>query len=411
MSRSDRNLATLLSALFAGAALAAALLPRGAGPAVTGAAGPEVGILERLFTPLGVDGDDASVKGSEDAHADPRRALPPDVRALLARRHAPELRFNAWFPMADPSDAHRTEDYLPMSVERFREAIGWDSAADAPARLIPAILERSVRDRPAVLGRVVARGRPAWRGGLLVGYPHGMPGDPDGRAPVYVDAYPDPDAPTRTAFVELWSFYPTDASDARVLLRWAEVGGHRSDWEHISLEVDISLGPERSRIVRAVYFGHEAALLVERDDLELALGTHPVVYVSQGKHASYPEAGEWRDYFGSAPWMRFDDVFHGNGLRVETWRGELVDIARAARPRLEWLTRSERWGGEDERILGVAYCTSSKGPWFHAESNDRMARVTGEWRAAKATARGLRTDRDAGLVAPRVAPPPPLRAW
>src|SRR5262249_44507086 len=55
--------------------------------------------------------------------------------------------------------------------------------------------------------------------------------------------------------------------------------------------------------------------------LELLGGTHPAVYVSQGKHASYPEPGEWRDYQRLAPLVEYDDVFHGNGVRVETWKG------------------------------------------------------------------------------------------
>src|SRR5689334_9127987 len=71
------------------------------------------GLLEKIFTPLPVDGNDLA-QALADEESGRRRtpappSLPPETRALLARRHAPEMRFNGWIDMPDPSDANHTE--------------------------------------------------------------------------------------------------------------------------------------------------------------------------------------------------------------------------------------------------------------------------------------------------------------
>jgi hypothetical protein len=398
-----RRLLLPMAAVVASALLVGSSLheggPRGAAWTPPASASP--------FAPLGVEADLRSTRDLEAVALDPRRSLPAETRRTLALRHAPELRFNAWYPMRDASPAHRTEDFYPMDVERFLGAIGWDAPRGTTPPALPVVVRRSERDLPAQLASARSSRLPALEDGLLQGYPRGMPGDAPDAGPVYADVYPDPRDPA-TVYAELWTFYPSDVSDAVVAGAIDGMGGHRSDWEHVTLALDVSDGVTRSRIRRAVYYGHEAALEVEPGDLELVVGTHPVVYVSQGKHASYPEPGEWRDYFRAAPYVRFDDVFHGNGHRARTWENEVVDIARAARPRPPWLLWRERWGGEDERILGIPYATSSFGPWFHTESNDRLTRVTGSWRHEKATHPGLRLDRALGKPAPRVRPAMPI---
>jgi hypothetical protein len=345
----------------------------------------------------------ASRVTSAGAAAGPPREVGPPLdraeRLEIARRHAPELRFNAWFPTDDPSPANRTEDFYPASVERFLKA------TDALV-----VVRRSDGPRPALVQRVALAAPPAYRQGTLEGYPPRMLGDPPGEAPIYADVYADPDDAGRV-YAEFWSFYAMDQGDARAPLGIEEEGGHRSDWEHVALRLRRPRGGgTETSIESAVYYGHEHALFVSREALEVVEGTHPVVYVSQGKHASYPEPGEWRDYLGLAPAVRFDDVFHGNGVRIATWRGEVVDISRARAVRPRWLDWAGRWGPDDDRFLGISYARSSPGPWFHRESNDRFARLTGAWSAAKALAAGrLRCDRDLKLEAPRVEPPAPVR--
>lgn len=303
----------------------------------------------------------------------PRSELPPATtapaldsaaRVALARRHAPEMRFNARLDAAAPIDRspqNRDEMYFPMSAERF-----------------------------------FAEYRPQFDDRRITSYPERLKGDPPGAAPIYADVYPDGVDPA-IYFAEYWSFYPYDECPARVASVFGPIGSHRADWEHVTLKLRLD-GTGRSEIVAAVYYGHEHALLVEPELLELVEGAHPVVYVAAGKHASYPEPGEWRNYTGLAPIVQFDDVFHGNGPRARTWEGEIVDISRATRApeRRYWLEYEGRWGPEDARFLGFPVAASSRGPWAHRESNDRLSTVTGTWTGAKAASRGLRVDRDRG---------------
>jgi hypothetical protein len=61
-------------------------------------------------------------------------------------------------------------------------------------------------------------------------------------------------------------------------------GDHEGDWEGISVITTPSLEPE---IVGAIYAAHRARVLVDGATLPLSAG-HPIVYVAEGTHASYP---------------------------------------------------------------------------------------------------------------------------
>ena len=80
-------------------------------------------------------------------------------------------------------------------------------------------------------------------------------------------------------------------------------------------------------ITKGYFYGHGHVLEVPNDKIEFVEGTHPVVYIGQGSHASYPKAGvafDWRlltwipdlsDIFRRLPDRKYDDIFTGLGLK------------------------------------------------------------------------------------------------
>jgi hypothetical protein len=207
-----------------------------------------------------------------------------------------------------------------------------------------------------------------------------MVGDPPGEAPLYIHVYEDSrqrrvaedGSGELLAYVEYWVFYPMDRCEPVVLGSQMQGEddrfGHRSDWEHTTYRVRVQLGPggawAGAVLEEGYYFGHDKRLVVTPEELQTVDG-HPVVFVSQGKHASYPVPGR----FGLVPLPAFlaehTDVFRGNGVRVDTWKGPLVDMEappeselalevwkKIAPPELaDWTRFPGRWG--PDRIARV----------------------------------------------------------
>jgi Vacuolar protein sorting-associated protein 62 len=301
---------------------------RGAEPAVSAFDGapPQVADEE----PPMLAGHDADGDGLDDA-----------LEAALARRHAPRYLFAAYDPDGPDCPQNWEERAFPMSVARFLAG-----------------LEAGVYQ---VHGRGAVRAQQPGHFGeeRVTGYSSGMSGDPPGQAPVYTHVYPG--APGE-AFVEYWVFYAHDFAEAEVLGLRTSWGDHRGDWEHSAYRV--SLDPPR--VLEGFYYGHAKCLVVSRDDLELTLDAdgheHPAVYVSQGKHASYPVAC-WIATLAAPQWLiGHHDFANGQGARWDAWTGAVIDLGEAAQPRTPWLEFLGRWGPDGVKVGPLDIGLSPTGP-------------------------------------------------
>ncbi|MBI4575080.1 MAG: Vps62-related protein [Planctomycetes bacterium] len=257
--------------------------------------------------------------------------LDDGLEAEVARRHAPCFRFAGRDPAGPDSPQNRDEDYYPMSVARFLACL------DAGVYRVRGVAVRA--ERP---GRFEAT--------HVSGFPSRLSGDPPGTAPVYAHVYPASAA--GEAWCEYWLFYAHDRAGAEVLGRVTSRADHRGDWEHVAFRV--ALDP--ARVLEGHYYGHGRSTVLGPDEVERLEETHPVVYVSQGKHASYPAAC-WGPALPRVPgWLvRHHDVANGRGPAWEAWRGAVVDLGERGRPSraaARWLAFQGRWG-PDRIELGV----------------------------------------------------------
>lgn len=160
------------------------------------------------------------------------------------------------------------------------------------------------------------------------------------RSQVYGHAYLGTDQKIR---LQYWLFFPYNVAPnvAGVQLN------HEGDWEHVTLRLD-----EKDQLQEIYYASHnqegrwwkpEKVLFTDSDltkrDFGLRHGTHPVVYVALGTHASFATAGEqdrgWylpKDYTGEGA------VFSSVGKIIQL--GERSFPANGA----EFLTYSGLWG-------------------------------------------------------------------
>ncbi len=276
-------------------------------------------------------GADADGDGLEDA-----------LEARVARRHAPRYRFSAHDPNGIDSPQNIDERYFPMSVARFL-----------------ACMEAGVYE---VAGKGLVRASQPGHFGeqRVTGYPSLLVGDPPGEAPVYTHVYPSENP--GEVFCEYWVWFGHDRADARVLGRDATLGSHRGDWEHTAFR--LSLDPPR--VLEGYYYGHGRCYVVSRADLERVDGEHPVVYVSQGKHASFPAACFMDSMPGVAGWfVDHIDWTNGRGARWDSWKSPIVDLGERESPSpaaKAWLGFKGRWGPDRILVLGLEVGGSPTGP-------------------------------------------------
>ncbi|MGE4146073.1 MAG: hypothetical protein AB7N76_35945 [Planctomycetota bacterium] len=378
--------------------------------------------------------------------------LTPALRAEIARAFAPQLRFNAYYDDGNHSAQNKNEDFFPMGVASFLREL-----ASGRPRVVtqPSVVGAAA---PAVSVEQPVSGAASFTSARLDGYPKQLVGDAPGSAPLYVHVYELPAlrrlAPDGSGelvvYAEYWVFFAYDRCEAKVLnliptSGGADIAGHRGDWEHTSYRLRVTL--DAGAVVRGgaveegFFYGHDHAYSATAPELELLddagqpspAGRHPVVFVSQGKHASFPQAGEWQN--SAVPTWLADhtDFFRGNGVWVETWRGDLFDLedpraapAEFAPPELgallaasglqlqDWTEYLGRWG--PDLALSAAGVTlriglSPTGPKAKADYGDfggQGAQPT--WTDAKLQSPRLRVYRDLGITIPRAAPLPlPLR--
>ncbi len=383
----------------------------------------------------------------------PADPLTPATRLEVARAFAPRLRFNAYHDDGDRTLQNRNEDFFPMGVASFfREVTSGqvriatrESVENAPAETLLLPIPSVTVFGPQALGD----------------YPERMVGDAPGSAPVYVHVYEDltgrsigPDGSGEiVVHAEYWLFYAYDRAEARLfglpLPSSFAIGNHRADWEHTAYRIRVRLGPGSlfadGDVLEGYFYGHGRGLRVPGPEVELVddagapdpAGTHPVVYIAQGKHASYPEAGHWPTHDSFPGFLaEHTDFFRGNGVVVDTWHADLVDLedpgarpdefdtpeirqVMAASPVAglpDWSQYMGRWG-PDNFSIGIPnvftriIMASPDGPKAKGSYGD-AARVAGFelWSDAKTRDQELVSYRDRGITIPDVAPPPlPIR--
>ncbi len=306
-------------------------------PAVVAASATAAAVASLAEAAPPAPGEDQDGDGLDDA-----------LELAIARRHAPRYRFTAHDPSGPSSRQNRDEEFFPLSVERFLAA------------LEAGRFEVALEDGARTTVELAAGGRrEGFEGANVVGFPSRLVGDPLGSAPVYAHVYPA-DAPGEV-FCEYWVFYGYDRAEARVLGLPVTLGDHRCDWEHTAYRVRL----DPPRLLEGFYYGHAKCLLVAGDDLERVEGEHPVVYVSQGKHASYPVACT----LPSTPvptWLvQHHDVANGRGPTWDAWRGPIVRLGERGRPTAavaRWQAFLGRWGPDGIELAGLEIGASPTGP-------------------------------------------------
>ncbi len=374
----------------------------------------------------------------------------PVFRLQVAKAFAPQLRFNAYQP-GHSAAQNRNEDLFPMGVASFLRELH----SGRPRVLV----NGSSGMAPGTSEERTASGTPAFDADRLAPYPREMVGDPPGQAPLYVNVYEDPTARQLGARgqgeivvdVEYWIFYPQDRADVHILGVSTQLlqdpFGHQGDWEVIAARLRLQLGDDSrllgGRVEEAYYASHGDTYVVRRPELELVddlgfpdpVGTHIVVYVSQGKHGSFPQAGERRE-LPIPPWLAdFVDIFAGNGVWIDAWVGDLFDLedvagapqefasaefqallaGSASPPAItDWTEFQGRWGPTRSQItIGghtISLASSPTGPKAKSDYG-ALGRSAISWADTKIQQSGILTIyRDAGITPPIVSPPPlPIR--
>ena len=312
--------------------------------------------------------------------------FPTSIRTLERWLHS------EWVPQVDP-DTGKTSyvmnpwghPFLTFPSHRARSPFGHFSDDDDRGTTFtgrPGNERASENRHPDLMRAHAPDGQPiagrSHPGMHIDGIPENLPGDLPSQCTLYTHVYPISKSTHPTGIreehygVEYWIFYAQDTAGrlntGRIGLSGLTIrtGGHIGDWEHVSYEIVrecSSSGREiRLDLVRGVYYGHGYEIDTPRSQIRFVPGTqHPRVYISWGKHASYPAPGIWRN---EAPF--YDDIFHGNGVTIETWNTQLLDLGerQAIRAPCAWAAFEGRWGQTD--LFGLASSPTGpmqKGSW------------------------------------------------
>ncbi|MCA8920890.1 MAG: hypothetical protein KDD82_03710, partial [Planctomycetes bacterium] len=307
----------------------------------------------------------------------------------------------------------------------------------------------STQATPALLAVQSITDQASFGAQRLEPYPRFIAGDQPGTAPLYIHVYPDDAtrqldvqlAGTLEVYCEFYVFYAHDRAEATVLSVIPTGGnndrfGHRGDWERVHVRARLSFGAggvyQGGEVVHGVFSGHGKLFLAERPELETVnaqgqddpLGTHVVVYVTNGKHAAFPQAGEWKDANYPAWVADYTDFFRGNGVWIDGWTVPLFDLEEPARAPDEfsppeffamqragstltdWSQYDGAWGHDDYRIplIGIQIAASPSGPKQKGEYG-KFGGSPELWTTAKTHSR-LKVYTDLGTVVPRANPLP-----
>ena len=117
---------------------------------------------------------------------------------------------------------------------------------------------------------------------------------------------------------------------------------HEGDWEGVAIRLDA----ERNEPTSIVYFAHETrtALPFSPEVIDLTDGTHPVVWVAEGSHASYPVRGDFVACSGD----KCGTDVTGDSWLWDTWDGALVSVDGEP-----WYGYGGAWGNSGKLARGA----------------------------------------------------------
>jgi hypothetical protein len=158
------------------------------------------------------------------------------------------------------------------------------------------------------------------------------------------------DLPEEEQILQYWFFYYYNPH------AYVGFGAHEGDWEMVQIHLSANQVP-----LSASYAQHGGGVRCEWNELEHNESDRPIVYVAEGSHASYFQAGH--HYNGAA----FDSA---DGEGTETSDFTIENISEIAAH--DWLSWKGRWGGSDG---GLGKSESPRGPVYQGDSWDDP----GEW--------------------------------
>jgi hypothetical protein len=128
--------------------------------------------------------------------------------------------------------------------------------------------------------------------------------------------------------VQYWFFYPYNDSYASA--------NHEGDWEHITVSTDAA-----GQFASAYYAQHGGGATYKASDLSFVNTTHPVVYVADGSHASFPRVGN----FDIPKVPLLDDHTYAGGPVWQTWLNWVnVGEVGSSRNGQSFIDYAGRWG-------------------------------------------------------------------
>jgi hypothetical protein len=149
--------------------------------------------------------------------------------------------------------------------------------------------------------------------------------------------------------LQVWYFFPYND--------WIASANHEADWEHVTISI-----AEDLTFVSAFYATHKDGLRIDDAGKLDWVGTHPVGYVADGSHATYPTIGKHATGYGT------EDNTYGNGPRWETWTnfvnlGQRDHILNGQ----DWARYGGRWG----EVGMIAETSGPPGPMFNGKWDTR----------------------------------------
>ncbi len=133
--------------------------------------------------------------------------------------------------------------------------------------------------------------------------------------------------------IQYWYYIPFNEPAALSLAGWK----HEGDWENISITLNYMNSP-----LNAYYINHGNAIKYEWSDIE-KIDKHPVVYIGEGTHASYP----FEKLIDAT--TNLQEASFELGKEWSTWeKGVLVNVGessdRGGRALRDFIKYSGRWG-------------------------------------------------------------------
>lgn len=272
----------------------------------------------------------APAVADEDGGADEAAGAAPEAEQQLAEAYAPVMML-----VAQPDACGPGEPYVPSDV---------DALFDEPS----IALRGPWTDRDLVAVGPSAEDLSVG----LEGYALDQPGDPLAPGCTYEEwaesvwgADPEPTIYARVVTqagvddrlaLEYWFYYPFNDYNNK----------HESDWERIQVEFPVgdaeaALGTDPDVVLYSQHYGAERSAW-DDDKLELADGTHPVVYVSAGSHASQFDEGL---YLGRSATEGFGcDTTLGPHDEVRPAVVTIPNDLTAAAEAFPWTTYRGHWG-------------------------------------------------------------------